>query len=490
MTKITTDVAIIAAGPAGLCASVAAAEEGVKVAVFEKAAIAGGTANMGMGPFGVESRLQKKSMISLTKEEAFKRFMDYVHWQSDPHLVHDYFWNSGPTIDWLEDMGVVFAGAMRNFPASEQTWHVVQPEDGSRPGARAAGTMNKIIYQRAVELGVDFYFNTPAYEILKDGDKVCGLKARDDKGEEYEVASKAVIVATGGFGTNPEMIKEYTGYTLNKDMFDFEVPGIVGDGIKMAWAAGAGKGRMEMERIMGSVLPGVSQGQRPQARAFWQASLIAVNKSGYRVCDESIMQNGAVAGNVIDYQQDRTVYMVLADSVVRHFKQKGIDFPTEVFHEDPMENFQEEWEKISQEFPDIAYIEDSAEELAEKIGLPVENFIETVDQYNEFCEQNLDDDFGKPHRFLVELTGRFYALRLSCGAYGSLGGIKINHKLQVITDDYKVIPGFYGAGSDVCELYNGTYYFYFPGNTMGFAVTSGRMAGGYAAEYVQSLEEA
>ena len=86
MTKITTDVAIIAAGPAGLCASVAAAEEGVKVAVFEKAAIAGGTANMGMGPFGVESRLQKMSMISLTKEEAFKRFMDYVHWQSDPHL--------------------------------------------------------------------------------------------------------------------------------------------------------------------------------------------------------------------------------------------------------------------------------------------------------------------------------------------------------------------------------------------------------------------
>ena len=83
-------------------------------------------------------------MISLTKEEAFKRFMDYVHWQSDPHLVHDYFWNSGPTIDWLEDMGVVFAGAMRNFPASEQTWHVVQPDDGSRPGARAAGTMNKI----------------------------------------------------------------------------------------------------------------------------------------------------------------------------------------------------------------------------------------------------------------------------------------------------------------------------------------------------------
>ena len=135
MEKIITDLAIVAAGPAGLCASVAAAEAGVQVAVFEKSSIAGGTANMGMGPFGVESRIQKRTMGTLRKEEAFRRFMDYVHWQSDANLVHDYIWNSGPTIDWLEDMGVRFAGAMKNFPASEATWHVVMPDDGSRPGA-------------------------------------------------------------------------------------------------------------------------------------------------------------------------------------------------------------------------------------------------------------------------------------------------------------------------------------------------------------------
>ena len=113
MEKIITDLAIVAAGPAGLCASVAAAEAGVQVAVFEKSSIAGGTANMGMGPFGVESRIQKRTMGTLRKEEAFRRFMDYVHWQSDANLVHDYIWNSGPTIDWLEDMGVRFAGAMK-----------------------------------------------------------------------------------------------------------------------------------------------------------------------------------------------------------------------------------------------------------------------------------------------------------------------------------------------------------------------------------------
>ena len=102
------------------------------------------------------------------------------------------------------------------------------------------------------------------------------------------------------------------------------------------------------------------------------------------------------------------------------------------------------------------------------------------------CDENYDDDFGKNRNYLHPLTGKkFYALEFRCNAYGSLGGIKINHNYEVITDDYKVIPGLYAAGTDVCDIYNGTYYYYFPGNTMGFAVNSGRMAGENAADYVQ-----
>ena len=78
-------------------------------------------------------------------------------------------------------------------------------------------------------------------------------------------------------------------------------------------------------------------------------------------------------------------------------------------------------------------------------------------------------------------------MRYSSAAYGSLGGIKIDHKLRVITDDYKTIPGLYGAGTDVCDIYNGTYNYYFPGNTMGFAVNTGRMAGEYAAKYAMEV---
>ena len=484
MKKICTDLAIVAAGPAGLCASVAAAEAGVKVVVFEKASIPGGTANMGMGPFGVGSRIQKKSMCNLTKEDAFKRFMDYVHWQSDPVLVHDYIWNSGPTIDWLEDMGVQFI-TKKNFPSSEETWHIVIPDDGSRPGARSASTMNRIIHERGKELGVEYFFDTPVKKLKAEGKKVTGLYAVSSNGEEYDVDAKAVIIATGGFGTNPDMVKEYCNYSLGEDMFDFMVPGIVGDGIKMAWDIGAGHGRMEMERTCGTPLPGFRQGQRPHVMLFNNASILVVNKEGIRCCDESILQNTAVGGNIVDYQQDRTIYKILSTNVVNHFIKNGVDFPTEVFHTDPTEGFKEEWPKVAEECPEYAFCADSVRELAEQMGVNPDVLEETVERYNEQCEQNFDDDFCKSRDYLVPLTGKkYYALIFRPSAYGSLGGIKINSKLQVISDDYEVIEGLYGAGSDVNELYNGTYFFYFPGSTMGFAVVSGRMAGEYAAEFI------
>lgn len=489
MTRIETDVAIIAAGPAGLCAAVAAAEKGAEVAVFEKSNTFGGTANMGMGPFGVESKLQRRTMIDLSKEELFRRFMDYVHWQADANLVHDYLWKSGDTIDWLEDMGVRFAGAIKNFPDSEPTWHVVIPEGGGRPGARSATAMNKVIYERAMELGVQFYFNTPAYELIKDGDEVIGLKARGEDGEEYEVDAGAVIIATGGFGTNPEMVKEYTGYTLEQDMFDFMVPGIMGDGIRMAWEAGAARGRMEMERVLGYSLPGSSAGQYVQGRAFGQGATLAVNIQGYRVCDETVMQNTSVGGNIIDFQSNKSLYVIIADSVLERFRKNGIDYPSEVFHDDPLEDFEAVWEKAAVDYPDCAWVADTVEELADKIGIPTKQLVKTVERYNKMCKENYDDDFGKKRRYLEALEGKFYAYRLVCSAYGSLGGIKIDHHFRALNNDCEPIVGLYAAGSDVCDIYNGTYYYYLPGNTMGFAVNSGRMAGEYAADLALGYEE-
>ena len=485
MTKLTADLGVIAAGPAGLCAAASAAEAGVSVVVFEKASTAGGTANMGMGPLGLESRIQRNAMIPITKEEAYKRFMDYVHWHTDARLVREYFWKSGETIDWLEDMGVHFYGAERYSVVAEQTWHVVQPDDGSKPGPRAASGMNKVLYEHCLELGVKFLFDTPADKILGDKTGVHGIHGKNvNTAEEYELECKAVIIATGGFGANGEMVKAHTGYELGKDMLPICGPIVTGDGLRMAWEVGAGHGRMEMEGIIGDKLPW----KYTFGMAFQQGNLI-VNKSGYRICDESVMANTGVANRIIDYQQDKIIWNILDDKLVKYYRRHGLDFPSLVAHLDPTENFDAQIEDAEKNCPDIICVANSPEELAQKMGVNVENFLATVEEYNEDCEANFDDHFCKARKYLKAYKGKkWYAYAQTCGAYGSLGGIKHNWKLEVITDDYEVIPGLYGAGNDVNEMYDGTYMFYLPGNTMGFAVNSGRMAGERAAEYIQNLE--
>ena len=108
MRQYETDVVVVAGGPSGLSAAVQAAELGARVIVCEKQAAVGGAANMGMGPCGAGSRMQHESMIEVTPGELFRRHMFYTHYQVDPRLVRAYYFKSGDTIKWLQDMGVVF----------------------------------------------------------------------------------------------------------------------------------------------------------------------------------------------------------------------------------------------------------------------------------------------------------------------------------------------------------------------------------------------
>ena len=110
MEKMETDIIVVAAGLSGLAAAISAAENGAGVLVFEKSGTTGGAANMGMGPLGVGSRIQRVHMISLTPGEAFRKHMYFTHYRVDARMVRDYYFKSGDTIDWLMDMGVEFAG--------------------------------------------------------------------------------------------------------------------------------------------------------------------------------------------------------------------------------------------------------------------------------------------------------------------------------------------------------------------------------------------
>jgi fumarate reductase flavoprotein subunit len=497
MNQVETDIAIVGSGTAGLASAIAAAEKGAKVIIFEKASTTGGTGNMGMGPLAVESRLQRQKNILLTREEAFKIFMDFTHWRVDARLVSNYLNKSASTIEWLEEMGVEFADVISYFRGSCTTHHLVKPPGGV-PGPMATAAMMKCMTDRANELGVKIYLQTPTKKILKEGGRIVGVIAEDRDGETIQANAKVVIIATGGFGDNPEMIKKYTPYEWGRDIFSMRIPGIAGEGIRMAWEVGAGEEGMNMELIYG--LSGMMGGSMDPASmaammqlmgvnfAFSQPSLM-VNLLGERFMNEEIAGAWTFTANALARQKNGCGFSIFDEATKNLFVNVGLDFLMSTFPINKVENFDTLVKQQLDKGSDIIFAADSLEELASKTGINADGLKKTVAEYNKACETGRDEIFHKNARYLRPVKQPpFYAGKLAPSAYGSLGGIKINHRTEVVTKDFEPIPGLYAAGTDACSIYADSYVFMLCGNTMGFALNSGRIAGENAAEYVKSIK--
>jgi fumarate reductase flavoprotein subunit len=472
MQKYTTDVIIIAAGAAGLSAAVSAAEKGLSVLVFEKNALTGGTANRGMGPLGIESRHTRARLLQPTKDEAFKAFMDYTHWRVDAKLVRAFLNKSGDTIHWLESLGVEFVEPATYFTGSYSTWHLVKPEVGP-PGPGGAATMMKILTQKAIDLGVNFYIECAVNQIIKDNNKVVGVFATDKDGNKIEVRSKAVIVATGGFGNSPEMIKEYAHFDMDKDIFPFKIPGITGDGIRMAWEVGAQKTEMAMELVYGMPDP---LNVPPQLHEACRQPHLLVNYLGERFMNEDIMPNVTFTGNAISLQKDKAAFLIFDEHILSIMEQ-DFDTRNRVFPKTCFENSHEVIDDYLKSGKGNFYVADTLEDLCEQTAIDLKSLKETIESYNAYCQNGYDEQFNKERKYLRPLTGgKWYAGRHFPSAYGSAGGIKINENAEVIGQDWKPINGLYAAGTDACSIYGDSYPFIFPGTSMGFAINTGRIA--------------
>ncbi len=499
MKEVQTDIVIIGAGTSGLAAAVAAAEKGARVVMFEKGATTGGTGSMAMGPFAVESRLQRLNQNPLTKEKAFRIFMDYTHWRVDARLVSNYINKSADTIDWLENMGVEFLDPEAYFPESNITWHIVKTPGGHR-GATAAATMMKIMTERASESGVKIYLQTPAKKIINENGQITGVEAEDRNGEVIKAHTRAVIIASGGFGDNPDMIKKYTPFEWGKDLYSMRIPGMVGEGIKMAWEAGAAEDTMSMEIIynMPAMATGINQLKiDPNAMAmsmmlssaFYQPSLL-VNLLGERFINEEIMGNTTFTGNAIVRQINRCAVNIFDDAARKYYEEVKLDHVFTMAHVTRADKLGAIIKEAIAQGNENVFMADSIEEFANKAGIDPDGLKETVKDYNTACETGRDEIFHKEARYLRPIKQPpFYGARFYPSAYGTLGGIKINHKTEVLAKDHKVLKGLYAAGVDANAIYGDSYVFVLPGNTFGFALNSGRMAGENAADYIKTIKK-
>lgn len=516
MKRMEADVVVIACGMSGLAALTQAQESlnasggGVAVA-FEKSGTSGGAANMGMALLAFESQMQKEAMVNdFTKDDAFRFFMEYVHWRSNARLVRRWFDQSSETIEWLQDKGVEFLGVYKYFKNSHCTQHMVKAPGSNKPSERCASIMNRILTEYAQEIGAEIYFNTPVKKILTGSKgQVRGVIAVDANGEEIECLCNAVIVATGGIGNNVDMIYQHMGWKWGEDMFTFRIPGIDGDGINMAWDIGAKKAKINMEVTYNT--PGTTDIFKTLSETMRQPNLM-VNLDGKRFINEEIMDNTTYTGNSLLQQKGHTGFSIIDSTIVDYYKKHGLDYITYHHAIKTMDKWDEELDLYlnhkgieanglsmlhegmdDQESGQVNFWKfDTLEELCEVTGINYKNLLKTIEEYNQMCngsQRGYDWQFTKDHRFLKPiLKAPYFVARHFPSGYGSLGGLEVNENMEVLNDEFAPIPGLYACGNDTATVFADSYCFYNPGSTMSYAINSGRIAAKESVAYIDSDE--
>ena len=476
-----TDIVVIGSGASGLAAAVAAAEEGARVALFEKQPSLGGTSNFFNGMFAVESDMQKEQYIAYSRDQAFKNFMEYNHWRVNASLVRALINKSADTVAWLKERGVKFPEVTINMPDAPRTYHIV------KGGGEA---VVKALVLRAKEKGVTIAVNAPVKRIVKLNKLPAGVVAEID-GEDVEVACKAVIIASGGYANNAEWIKKYTGFELGKTVMPLGNVGKMGDGIRMAWEMGAapeGMGVLHVLRVapFGPEFPFMNTVEGAAIQP-----MLWVDPKGERFCDEGIAYYDTSTGNANSRYKQGYTFCLFDDGIKQHFMEKGVyrGMGLVCLPGWKLRDLNEQLAHIlslnSKEFFDAG----SIEELAGKMEVDPRILKATVEEYNGFCEKGRDELFAKDPQFLIPLKGpRFYAAKARTAFMGTLGGVRINARTEAV-DQYDIpIPGLFAVGLDAGGLHAESYSMKdSSGAASAFALISGRIAGENAVQYVRRL---
>jgi fumarate reductase flavoprotein subunit len=478
--NLQADIVIIGGGGAGLAAAIEAVVAGANnIIVLEERKVPGGNSKVAVGFFGAESPVQKRMGIYAPRDEFFKKAMSYAHWKTDPRLVRAFIDKSGDTIRWLEEKGVKFDRVTHLYRNLTPTFHLCHR-------ARAGAQIVKVLVQSCEDLGVRLLCQIKGKKILTDErGSVTGVLAKT-KDKEIRIMAKSVIIATGGCLGNKELLKKYyPSYSEKVDIWGLPVKG---DGLLMAMEIGAAtEGLGTLEAFGPDFRPSMDlQNIALQPNTIW------VNKRGERFADESIAsQHFSEGANAMLRQPEKISYTLFDQKIKQSNTEEGL--PGGLTMSPEGERFV--WEKS--ELPKLekqfqlqvekgrVKISDSWDDIARWIGAPLEVLKATIDEYNSFCERGHDEIFAKDKRYLIPLrTPPYYAMECHLHVYCTIGGIKINHRMEALDSQENPIPGLYATGMDAGGWEADTYNVVLAGHSLGFAVNSGRIAGENAANYV------
>lgn len=497
MKTIATDVVVVGGGPAGMSAALTCCEKGIPTIIVEKDWKVGGN-NDGLNGFmAVDSRICRtpgnEDALASNKERFFWEYMEHNHWQCDPRIMATLTHNSGTTIEWYESYGVKFS----KYVSGTDHWLADSYDWNPFEGDPMRGRPSEKLLKAFLEKGGEVLYHTTVKSIIMEDGRAVGVKAVDKDGEELEIRGKAVVITTGGYGDNAEMIKEYTGLTYGDNFLPMraQLNKVTGDGINMCWDVGAGKtpyvtmgfhaGLPQPYDGPGGVGPGLPDVLKPY---------LLVNKYGERFMSEKVIgRNPGWIANAMRQQPDAKAWIIIDSN----------NFENAVFPERPrvaqddappprpkatLEETDAGLRGIEAERPDVIFCADSLEELAQKTGIELEGLLATIKEYNEICETGEDWFFKDPGTLVPFIGPKYYAARLVIMAYGSLGGVLTDHHARVLNTEHRPIPGLYCSGMDASPINGSSYHMEkFTGAYGGFGVTFGREAGRHAAEYIKTL---
>lgn len=493
------DVVVCGGGTAGLFAACSAAENGAKTVMVEQAAKDRGS-GIRDDIAAYNSKIQQQEGCPLDPMEMARYLQIHSSGYQNGRLFKVWVDESGEALDWygalIEKAGYKMKHQLVDPPADqERSFSTCVGVDWGVEGIEMGSTVNNgqyILNPYAESIGVNCRFETALIKCEKKGRRVTGIIAQKADGSYLRVnAAKGVILCCGGYLGNDEMMAALNPEAKKVTVYNWTWPRTLGVGIKAGLWVGAA---MDPMHSISSWEQGLVPPDKTVAEAhdtfgtLWTGPLpfLRVNLNGQRFMNESAQFDSL--GHALLYQPGHTAVQVFDANWKRDAESFNVYGAHRYFPYDnglaPLFTISYVEETMNEQIAAGEIVKaDTIEELAQKIGVPVDNLTATVARYNELCEMGRDDDFGKPaYRMSPVAQPPFYAARFAQQGSHTMDGLLIDEDMRVLDEDGAPIPGLFAAGDNSGGYLGVTYLGVAAGNAAGRSVTFGRHAGRAAAQ--------